>query len=214
MPRILLLDEGAVPPDEGGAALFSFLGVRGIMRTGGKARLTKKKAKPEETGLTTTTSGLSENQQKAAELWALGKADGTAVKSKSELADLLGLAQPSISAYFKSEKFMAEVDRLLKESTRENKRAMTRYVPEAIDALVRDMRGAPSARDRITAARAILEMAGMNDKTVNVNVNGEIGVVRGGFGKDALAAAADIIDTEYTILSNDDPDEVSPDAIV
>jgi hypothetical protein len=183
------------------------------MRTGGVARLTKKKAKPEETSLT-TTSGLTENQQKAAELWALGKTDGTAVKTKSELADLLGISAPSVTLYFKSEKFMAEVDRLLKESARENKRAMTRYVPEAIDALVRDMRGAPSARDRITAARAILEMAGMNDKTVNVNVNGEIGVVRGGFGKDALAAAADIIDTEYTILSSDDPDEVSPDAIV
>ena len=54
----------------------------------------------------------------------------------------------------------------------------------------------------------------MNDKTVNVNVNGEIGVVRGGFGKDALVAATDIIDTEYTILADDDPDEVSPDAIV
>jgi hypothetical protein len=53
-----------------------------------------------------------------------------------------------------------------------------------------------------------IDMAGMNDKTVNVNVNGEIGVVRGGFGKDALAAAADIIDTEYTILGEDDPDEV------
>ena len=34
------------------------------------------------------------------------------------------------------------------------------------------------------------------------------------FGKDALAAATDIIDTEYTILGNDDTDEVSPDAIV
>lgn len=177
------------------------------------ARLPKKKANPQETALSQQT-GLTENMLKAAELWALGKADGTTVKTKTELAGLLGLALPSVSVYFKNEKFLAEVDRLLKEQTRENKRAMTRYVPEAIDALVRDMRDAPSARDRITAARAILEMAGMNDKTVNVNVNGEIGVVRGGFGKDALATATDIIDTEYTILADDDPDEVSPDAIV
>lgn len=173
----------------------------------------KSKVPSEQTAIA-TNGGLTENQRKAAELWALGKADGTAVKTKTELAELLGITLQAVIPYFKQEKFLSEVDRLLKEQTRENKRAMTRYVPEAIDALVRDMRDAPSARDRITAARAILEMAGMNDRTVNVNVNGEIGVVRGGFGKDALAAATDIIDTEYTILSDDDPDEVSVDAIL
>lgn len=155
-----------------------------------------------------TSRELTDNMKKAAELWALGKADGTAVTKKKDLAQLVGVTDQAIMQYFRQQRFLDEIDRLLKEQTRLNKQAMIRYVPEAIDSLVRDMRTAPSARDRITAARAILDMAGMNDKTVNVNVNGEIGVVRGGFGKDALAAAADIIDTEYTILAEDDPDEV------
>lgn len=155
-----------------------------------------------------TSRELTDNMKKAAELWALGKADGTAVTKKRDLAQLVGVTDQAIMQYFRQQRFLDEIDRLLKEQTRLNKQAMIRYVPEAIDSLVRDMREAPSARDRITAARAILDMAGMNDKTVNVNVNGEIGVVRGGFGKDALAAAADIIETEYTILGEDDPDEV------
>ena len=154
------------------------------------------------------STSLTDNMKRAAELWALGRADGTSVKTKKELADLTGVTMQAIMQYFRQQRFLDEIDRLLKEQTRYNKQAMIRYVPEAIDSLVRDMREAPSARDRITAARAILDMAGMNDKTVNVNVNGEIGVVRGGFGKDALAAAADIIETEYTILGDDDPDEV------
>ena len=74
------------------------------------------------------------------------------------------------------------------------------------------MRNAGAARDRITAAKTILDMAGMNDKTINVNVGGEIGVVRGGFGKVVIDAATSVaesaIDVEYEVL-DDVNEEVS-----
>ena len=163
-----------------------------------------KKKPANEGNLPAQQGAFTENMAKAAELWALGKSDGTSIKSKVELAELTGVSVQSIHSYFRNERFLAEVDKLLRDSTRQNKQALIRYVPEAIESLVRDMQNAASARDRITAARAILEMAGMNDRTVNVNVTGEIGVIRGGFGKEAIDAAQDIIETEYTIIGEDD----------
>ena len=155
---------------------------------------------------------LNENMLKAARMWVFGKDDGTAVQSKKQLAELVGVSKHTILEYFEKEKWLAEVDRLQKEQLRENKQSVGRYTQEAINTLVDCMRNAGAARDRITAAKTILDMAGMNDKTINVNVGGEIGVVRGGFGKEVIDAATSVaesaIDVEYEVL-DDGNEEVS-----
>lgn len=157
---------------------------------------------------------LNENQALAAQLWVYGKENGEAVSSKMELSELVGVSYQTIMSYFNKEWFLAEIDRLQKEQGRINKQHVARYVPEAIDALVNCMRDMNiSARERISATKTILDMAGMNDKTVNVNVGGEVGVVRGGFGRDVLAdataVASEIVDVDDYTVMDEDEEEVS-----
>lgn len=153
---------------------------------------------------------LTDNQLRAAQLWVYGKEDGTAITTKKELSDLLGISYSVVHGYFSTEWFLAEIDRLQKEQARENKQQVARYVPEAIDAIVACMRDPETnARERITAAKTILDIAGMNDKTVNVNVGGEIGVVRGGFGRDVIedATRAVVEVTDYEIVDTEEESE-------
>lgn len=157
---------------------------------------------------------LTENQARAAQLWVYGTEGGGAVESKMELSRLVGVSYQAIMSYFNKEWFLAEIDRLQKDQTRENKQQVARYVPEAIDALVNCMRSNEvSARERISAAKTILDIAGMNDRTVNVNVGGEIGVVRGGFGRDVIAdatsVAAEVVEVEDYTVVDDESEEVS-----
>lgn len=155
-----------------------------------------------------TDHQLTDNQLRAAWLWVYGKDDGTPVSSKNELSKLVGVSYTVLLGYFGKEWFLAEVDRLQKEQARENKQMVARYAPEAIDTLVSCMRDVDAAmRERINAAKTILDMAGMNDKTINVNVGGEVGVVRGGFGRDVLEEATQAIEVQYEVV--DDEEEVS-----
>lgn len=153
---------------------------------------------------------LTDNQLRAARLWVYGKDDGTAVASKNELCKLVGVSYSTLLDYFDKEWFLAEIDRLQKEQARENKQMVARYAPEAIDTLVSCMRSPDAAmRERINAAKTILDMAGMNDKTINVNVGGEVGVVRGGFGRDVLEEATQAIEVQYEVVGDEEEVSVS-----
>lgn len=128
-------------------------------------------------------SVLNDKQLKAIDLFVNGDENGKVISTQKELADAVGVDVSTVCKWFKDKTFVEKTRKRQSSQDDETKFAFKRYAPAALRCLLREMNEASSARDRITAAIAILNRAGYTDGlNISFDSSNAEKVVRGGYG--------------------------------
>ena len=145
--------------------------------------------------------GFSDKQLKAIDLFVNGDENGNVISTQKELSLALGLDISTVCKWFKDKSFIEKIKDRQAEQDDQTKYAFKRYAPAALRRLLKEMNEAPAARDRITAAIAILNRAGYTDGlNISFNSNNADKVIRGGYGTSvALLSHESLTDGEKII---------------
>ena len=139
--------------------------------------------------------GFSDKQLKAIDLFVNGDENGNVISTQKELSLALGLDISTVCKWFKDKSFVEKIkDRQAEQDDQ------TKYAA-ALRRLLKEMNEAPAARDRLTAAIAILNRAGYTDGlNISFNSNNADKVIRGGYGTSvALLSHESLTDGEKII---------------